>query len=112
MNANASLGHSFTLKVKLGSTAVITQAFTMPVGVSNFTWTIATIITCRTTGGTGTVMGQRWILAGGRHLTGANTSTTTIDTTASQTIDVTMTWGAASASDTITGTNVFVEVFN
>ena len=41
-----------------------------------------------------------------------NTATTAIDTTVSQAVDVTATWGTASASNTITGAvGLFAEGF-
>lgn len=41
-----------------------------------------------------------------------NTAAVTIDTTATQVVDVTAQWGTASASNTITATNAYIEILN
>lgn len=108
------------IKVKLGTTVILdTTASTMSNGLSNLAWTIAeTVITCRTTGATGTVMGQGYAEFSTTHTATTiddftpNTTAITIDTTASQAISITAQWGTSSASNTITATNVTIEVLN
>lgn len=91
--------------VVLGNSGAVTTAS----GVTDKEWTLDALITCRTTGGSGTVIVQASLLV--------NTSGTaverwemvgtaqTVDTTATQAVDITIQWGTASASNTITGTN-------
>ena len=75
------------------------------------------LITCRTTGAGGTVFGQgdfqyNSAVTTGNIIDAPDTATVAVDTTGSDTLDVTATWGTASASNTITGTNVTIEVLN
>jgi hypothetical protein len=96
----------------LDTTAVATVAIT---GTRNFRYTA--LITCRTTGASGTVIGEgelRYNSAAGTGniVDAVNTATTTIDTTATQVLDVTAQWGAASASNTITGIVAMAEIAN
>jgi hypothetical protein len=105
------------IKAKLGSTVILdTGAQTPTAAMANRGFCVTGLITCRTTGATGTVFGQgsanmsisatdsqAWDME--------NTATATIDTTASQAFDVTATWGAGvGASDTISGTNFLLEI--
>jgi len=106
-------------RVKLGSTVVLdTAAFTPIGGITNLLWQLDATITCRTTGASGTVFAQgsaeRQETAGIAFPARAmvNTSTSTIDTTASQALDVTFQWGTADADNTISCSNVSVETLN
>lgn len=103
-----------TIKIKLGSTVVATATGVSGNGATDGFFFDGEI-TCRTTGATGTVS------AGGQydevHTSGLNlgivqTGTTTIDTTASQVLDVTVTWGTADAGNTITSQIAYVTVLN
>jgi hypothetical protein len=121
LNFNMMGFHSSTanpninIRVKLGSTTVLTTgAVTSGNGSSNGFEAYGEI-TCRTTGSSGTVIGQG--VYNEMHSSGAredmvNTTTTTINTTTSQTLSITVEWGTASASNTITSTNFSVEVLN
>lgn len=90
-----------TITVKLGSTTYVTVAgFTLDASMTNRIWTLEGLITCRTTGATGTVNGSFvWVV----YPTNATvhienmvvTSAVTIDTTASQAVDVV--WSANDA---------------
>jgi hypothetical protein len=99
------------IKAKLGSVIILDTAVdTLSTITGTNLFTTEGIITCRTTGATGTVFGQGLTLyytgtTGLSGLASPNTTTSTIDTTATQTLDITVTWGTASASNTITGTN-------
>ena len=67
----------------------------------------------RSLGITGSVIGHGYwqeLGAGPNNFQMINTAAVTIDTTNDQTIDVTVQWGTASASNTITSTNVVVEL--
>lgn len=109
------------VKAKAGSTVVAdTTALSLPSATTSATTSpLRTIvdITCRTTGATGTVMAQVqhfFGLVGGtpnsRCIATPNTSATTLNTTASGALDVTFTWGTANAANTLTITNISVEV--
>lgn len=116
---------SLTFKIKYGSTviaSVVIATGDMELNASNYLWSISGCFTCRTTGATGTIMGQGAF----RHQAGApgtgtdpehvvamlNTSAVTIDTTASSALDVTAQWGTANASNTITCTCCQIEEIN
>ena len=113
MGTKASPVGQITLNVKLGSTTIIQHTPTPATSQGNTKnfWVYADI-TCRTTGATGTVMGQAEFRYPTNFLTDGETATDTIDTTASQAVDVTVTWATADVSNTITGTNATVEVLN
>lgn len=102
------------LKLKLGSTAIDDTSATALVTLTGTSqWTYTGNFTCRTTGGSGTVQTQGlFAYFNGTTplvLNSPNTATTTIDTTASQALTLTVTWGTASASNTITCTNLSLE---
>jgi hypothetical protein len=87
--------------------------------VSNRAWEVVGDITCRTTGATGTVIGQGYFQhaqapgsTAADHYEMPNTGATTIDTTAGGALDVTAQWGTADAGNTITSTNMTIEVLN
>lgn len=104
------------IKVKLGSTIILdTTVDTAATTVTNQQFELTAIITCQTIGGTGTVIGQGVFVNNSTSITASswamtNTATTTIDTTTTQVIDVTATWGTASTSNTITATNAIIEI--
>jgi len=97
------------MKVKLGSTVILDSgAVSALVGAStNLGWSVNTDLSWFTIGASGTVDSQavgEFATAAAAAITinEANTATTTIDTTATQAITVTITWGTANASNTIT----------
>jgi hypothetical protein len=99
-------------KIKLGSTIVLDTTAISSNNSTNQEIQVVGYITCRTTGAMGTVFSQ------GRyeeltHLNAQmlNTSTSTIDTTSSQLLDVTVQWGTMAVGNTVTVTNVTVEAF-
>lgn len=103
-----------TIKIYNGATAVINTAIS-PFGssVTSESWRVDALITCRTTGATGTVYAQGVIYLSGNATYGlVTTATVTIDTTASAALDVKWTWGTADVSNTITATNLSVEALN
>ena len=103
------------LKAKLGAVTVIdTTAATMSTITGTNLFYTEGMISCRTTGATGTVFGQGLVLyytgvTGLAGLASPNTTTSTIDTTASQVFDITITWGTANAANTITSTNFILD---
>lgn len=105
---------TYRFRIKLGSTTVLdTGTVTFAGTVSNDQWAAEGIMTCRTTGVSGTVMAEgMWAAETNTNSNRApmtNTATTTIDTTASQVVDVTWQWGTSSSSNTITAAILMVE---
>jgi hypothetical protein len=110
---------TLNIRVKLGSTVIcVTGDQTTAGAMSNRLWKLDCIITCRTTGGTGTVFGQSaWEHMATAGATGtptwwemSNTATTTIDTTGTLAVDVTADWAAGvGGADAISCTNLTVE---
>lgn len=106
------------IKLKHGATILVdTGAVTTTTGATNWQWTFEGYITCRTVGGTGTVIlqGDFYIntsaTAVARYAMTA-TATITIDTTVTNVLDLTVTWGTASASNTITCSNFLAHAIN
>jgi hypothetical protein len=103
-----------TVKVKLNST-VIGQATGTSGNGSVDGFEISSFLTVRSIGVSGTIFGQgRYFEEQNNGLATAfkNTSTTTIDTTIAQTMSITFQWGTASASNTITATNLTITCMN
>ena len=99
------------IKVKLGATVIIdTTAATLATITGTNLFFTEWMLTCRTTGAGGTVFGQglAFYFTGITGLSGIaspSTATSSIDTTTTQVFDISVTWGTASASNTITSTN-------
>lgn len=113
--SQTNLSPTRTLKVKLGAVAVCSTALVVNAStVTDKGWSVDVLVTCRTLGVTGTVMGQGIAnLEGNAAPYGtATTATATVDTTASQVLDVTWTFGTSSASNKVVVTNATVEVLN
>ena len=98
---------TLVFKVKFGTTALIT--FTAKTGInnaSNQSWRVDAVIIVRTTGATGTVLPYGTLFI--NTASGVDTvetvvnSAVTVDTTANQTLQVSLTWGASSSSNTAT----------
>lgn len=113
-----TLAPSLTLKSKFGSTVLATAAAANLLNsASNAGFSFEQIITCRSTGSSGTLQVDGSVsYATGTGLLGAsyliNITPGTIDTTLSQALGVTGTWGIANAANTMSVTNVSVEVLN
>lgn len=105
-----------TVAAKLGATTVATTGAQTPAaGVANGGWKAVIIISCRTAGSSGTVMAHGSFENQGSALAEnnwwmLNTGTTTINTEATQAIDVTWDWGTADADNSTTGQIALVEV--
>ena len=102
------------IKVKLGTTAIYdTGAQSLPSLSGNQLIYMEGQCTCRTVGASGTIFACSEVYANTGSSSLGNldvtvpTAAVTVDTTASQTLDITVTWGTASASNTITS-NVFI----
>jgi hypothetical protein len=98
---------------KLGATVIVTTgAVATGSGLANAGWNLDLVMTCRTTGGTGTVIADGTANVSTTVEPLVSTATTTIDTTATQAISVTATWGTAAAGNTITCDAFSIEVLN
>lgn len=112
---SAAASPTIRIRVKLGSTTILDTAVVSSGNGTNDTAVINAAMTCYTTGASGTISGQGVFQDSGG---GANifpmstTATTVIDTTASQVLDVTVTWGTASASNTISITDGAIQILN
>lgn len=105
---------TWSLKIKFGSTVLATTtAFSATVS-ANSGFIITGLITCRTTGVSGTIVAGGFFsydaISSGHNF--VKTTTTTVDTTATQLVDVSMTWGTANAANTITSQALTIEALN
>lgn len=101
-----------TLKIKLNSTVVVTDAVASGNGTNDGFYIHAEIV-FRTVGSTGTVsVGGHFeeTHSGGATIGLVQAGTTTIDTTIAQTLDVTWTWGVADIRNTVTSQVTLIEV--
>lgn len=97
-------------QVKIGGTTVLDTGAVVSQTSTNQAYDIDGVITCRTTGTTGTVFGQgKYIEVGNALFPMSNTTTQTINTTISNVVDITVTWGTAAVGDTLTATNVVLQ---
>lgn len=103
---------TLNLKVKFGSTVLCSTGAHTHHNATNGYFDFECEITCRSIGASGTVFAQGIFTDATDHVSMGNTATTTIDTTTTQAITVTAQWSAASASNTISLTNLTVEVLN
>jgi hypothetical protein len=100
------------IKVKIGGVTVLdTTATTMLTITGTTQWQLSAQINCRTVGAGGTGFAQAQFNYFSTPTVSnivqmINTSTFALNTTISNVIDVTATWGAASASNTINSTNM------
>lgn len=111
----SSTGANAPLRVKLGGTTLATSDALNFATITNRAWRLEVDITCRTTGATGTVIGQGifWYQISTVAVNGlglAMTATATIDTTTSLALALTAQWSAANPAHTITCTNATVEL--
>mgnify|MGYP001572271569 CR=1 FL=1 len=115
----AAVPGTLRIRVRLGGiggTVVLDTAAQTPTGaLADKLWEVNAIITCRTTGGSGTVIGQsdfyHEIVAVGAPYSWpmVNTAAVTIDTTASQAVSVSAEWGTADAGNIIKVTDFILE---
>jgi hypothetical protein len=107
---SAVMTPNITVKIKIGGTTVFTTGVIATGNSTNQVVSLEAYVTCRTDGATGTIIGQaEWIEDGNTSFSMANTTTTTVNTTIANAVDITFQWGTSSASDTITATNVTLE---
>lgn len=104
---------TINIKIKFGSTTILTTGIVSSGNSTDTLIEIRAYITCRSTGVGGTVQSEGFYLetgGGSNHFGMVNTTTTSIDTTVAQAIDITVQWGTASNSNTITVSNMMVEL--
>lgn len=108
---------TLNLIIKLGATTIVScGAITTPSGLSNTGFYVTADLTVRSIGASGTIAGAGMAMCGSGSaspidmLMPTPATPVTIDTTGALTLDVTATWGTASASNTITGQTATVEV--
>ena len=104
---------NITVKVKFGSTVILTTGAVASGNDTSVGFEFSAIITCRTTGVSGTVFAQGEYIEYGASPDAhqmVNTATNTVDTTATQAITVTVQFSVASSSNNINLTNLVVEV--
>lgn len=103
---------SLTIALSIGGTNRITTGAVVQIpSVTTGTWRLRCIVTTRTAGASGSQIANCIFEATGSTLTPGDspmqtTSTWTIDTTATQVIDLLATWSTAVGAPTITSTNV------
>lgn len=101
-----------TINIKIDGVTIMTTGAQSSNSSTNTVWGLEAILTCRTTGASGTVIGQgHYREENSTNLYGLPmTGTTTLDTTTSHVINITWAWGTASASNTVTCTNFTLEL--
>ncbi len=92
------------IKITIGGTEVATTgAMTLNGTITEAGWWLEVIITCRSAGASGTVVASGLFeYDDGTQHDLVKTSTTTIDTTGTNDVDVTAAWGTADTSNTVT----------
>lgn len=109
---------NFIFYVRLGSVEVGVTANRPLLGnAANQGWYLDFMLTCRTTGASGTVFGQGRVSIDASAATEeiwpmANSTTQTVDTTTALVVDVMGQFDSAAAANSISGTNAYVEVLN
>ena len=102
------------VRVKLGSTVIATALSGALIATTTRPFIVDVLLTCRTTGATGAFMAQisERYASSGDSTYSLTTATVAVDTTASQVLDVMLTWGTSDALNTATITNAVVDVLN
>jgi hypothetical protein len=105
---------TLTFKIKFGTTAIGTSPATSATSSGSTAFRVEFQIICDTTGASGTVEGQGIVFVFNNASSStdsqiATAGTTTVDTTASQTAQMSVTWSAANAANTITLRQFIVE---
>lgn len=96
---------TLNIRLKLGSTTIAaTGAITLETGLANAILSVHALLTCRTVGGSGTVIASGTVSLGTKvfNLHPVSGAAVTIDTTASQVLSITAEWGTMDAANTLT----------
>ncbi len=111
-----NLTGAITVRLKLGSTTLVSAAFTPSTGIASAQlWTICASVICRSTGATGTVMPNGVFMYFSSASSSSNiqllsTSAVTVDTTASQAFDLTAQYANTDAGNILTALNLRLDV--
>jgi hypothetical protein len=105
-------GPALTVRLKFGGVTLCSRTFTPPAGLTNEGFLFDGEITCRTTGGTGTVFAQGFLFYGTEAIAIGATATATINTTVTGNVEFTAQWASASPNATIVSTHALSEVLN
>jgi len=122
-SSKASSPGNLQINIKLGSTVVNqlpgSGGSALAGSAASFGWRLSALVTCRSTGASGSVSSggdmTRLTSSSGANADFGftkNTGPVTIDTTAGQTLDLTATFNIADVANTITCTNLTVEILN
>lgn len=104
---------NLTIKLKLGSTVTLsTGAVAMPADITNAMLRIEATLTCRATGGSGSVFAQGIIHVGTIIIPFIATAAVTVATNTSQAVGLTAEWGTADAANTLTVSVATLERLN
>lgn len=110
-----TLTPTLQIRAKLNGTTFIDTGATALTALAGGThgWSYEAEITVRTTGAGGTAIGNHSMVISSTaapDLDSTNTGTTAIDTTAAQTLNLTVQWGTANVANTLTQTNITMEI--
>ena len=101
------------LKFKLGSTVILdSTAITLGSGISNKLWHFTGVATIQVAGSSGKIFAQGQFTQNGVVTDIVTTAQISIDLTGALTADLTAQWSASSSSNTITCSNLSIEVLN
>lgn len=108
----SATGPTLKIDIKLGTTVIATSGAITPSGAaSGIGLCFEANLICRTIGSTGTIQGDGWVMQEGATglMSTLNKAATTIDTTASQTIDVFGTWSLGTAGNVVSLSTILIE---
>lgn len=105
------------VRIKLGATTHLdTGAVSVPTGLSNEFWELEAVLICRAASASGTVMSEsvfRYRDPGVSNsligITAVNTAVVTVNTTVSQQVDITCTWGDSNITNSMVCTVLTIE---
>jgi hypothetical protein len=114
---NTSGTPNLRVRVYLGSTVIYDSGNITTNATTNAGFQSKYVITCRTVGASGTVFTQGVLSYAtssttAHHIDGGQTSAVTVNTTVSNTLNVTVEWGTASSSNNINTTNAAIKIIN
>jgi hypothetical protein len=112
---SATASPTINIRFKLGASTICSTGTLTSTNATNQVWDLDIVVTCRTTGAGGTVFAQgdySQMVTGGAVQGLVTTAAATVNTTSSQTVNITAQWSAASISNSITCTNLTMEVLN
>lgn len=115
LSTDAAVGPTMTWTFQIGgSTIMATSAITLSNGLSNVGWRVEVEATVRTAGAGGTLFAQGVVFFNdtAHQAFMVNTATDSINTTATKLVDLLATWGTSDADNTITCSNLSIEVLN